>query len=314
MNLIQAITNTVHLPFQMTNSFFKAKGMKVLGIDPGAAIAAEATAAGIETIAAFFDEELARRILAERGRAKLIVANNVIANIPDLAGAIRGVRALLADDGVFVFETQYGADVITGTLLDTIYHEHLSYFLVRPLTVFFAELGLELIHVLRVPTKGGSIRATIQRAGGPRHVAPMVSALIAEEERLGLYAPEIYDATAKRIERIRSQLSAFVEAQARAGRAVAGYGASIGTCCQLHQFDLWDRIAFLIDDDHGKIGVLSGPNYEIPVRAPAALIEDNPAAVVLFAWRYADRIVENQRAYANRGGHFVLPLPEFSVR
>lgn len=295
-------------------AFFKEKGLSVLGVDPGAAIAHAATAAGIETIADFFTESLAFEILAQRGKVQLVVANNVTANIPDLAGVVRGVRAVLAQDGAFVFETQYGADVITGNLLDTVYHEHLSYFLIKPLVAFFANLGMEVIHVLPVPTKGGSIRVTVQHAGAARSVDPVVAAMMAEEARLGLYDAPIYQGLTSRIERNRTDLLAYVDEQRRQGRKVAGYGVSIGTSCLLHQFGLWDKIDFLVDDDLEKEGTLAGPGYEIPVRGPSALAAEQPGAVVVFAWRYTDGIMANQQEYVKKGGRFVTPLPDLAVR
>ena len=126
-------------------SFFKAAGYPVLGVDPAKDIAASATAKGIETKADFFSPAFAQAVRAERGPAAVITANNVFAHIDDLGGVADGVRTLLADDGVFVFEVSYLVDVFEKTLFDTIYHEHLAYHSVRPLIPFFdAALGMEL--------------------------------------------------------------------------------------------------------------------------------------------------------------------------
>ena len=107
---------------------FKERGYRVLGVDPARAIAEAATKAGIETIGDFFSEATACDIERRFGKAQVIIANNMIANVPDLQDYMRGIRALLAPDGVFVFETQYGADVIEHNLLDTVYHEHFPIF------------------------------------------------------------------------------------------------------------------------------------------------------------------------------------------
>ena len=145
---------------------FKEQGMRVLGIDPAVEIAGRATHDGVETMPEFFNEDLGSKISQKHGAADVIIANNMIANVDDLDSFVKGVRRILAPDGVFIFETQYGVDVTESNLLDTIYHEHLSYFKIRPLTLFFKRFGMRLIEVENITTKGGSIRVTVQSEAG----------------------------------------------------------------------------------------------------------------------------------------------------
>ena len=118
----------------------------------------------------------------------------MIANVDNLNSLVTGIRNVLAPDGLFVFETQYGVDVTEKNLLDTVYHEHLSYFNIKPLQRFFARLGMELIDVQHIWTKGGSIRVTVQLAGGPRKPSADVARFIADEDRLGVDQPPYYAA------------------------------------------------------------------------------------------------------------------------
>lgn len=291
---------------------FKDRGLSVLGIDPAKRIAEQASANGIETWAEFFTPGLARRIVAERGPAAVVLANNVFANIDDLDGVIAGVQELLAPDGVFVFETQNGADVIRHTLLDTIYHEHLSYFLIKPLAAFFAAREMDLIDVAVLSTKGGSMRVTVQRAGGPRSRSAAVAETIAAEERDGLYDPATYAGFAAGIDALRQEMAALVGGIAAGGGTLAGYGTSVGTVTLLHQFDLASSIGFLVDDMPLKSSLV-GPGYALPILPPAALYEKKPDAVIVFAWRYAETIMGKHRAYVDGGGRFVVPLPRLSV-
>jgi hypothetical protein len=294
--------------------FFKVDhGMAVLGLDPAREIARQATLSGIETIEDFFDPEIARQIRETKGPAKIVVANNVIANIDNIADWMTGVRELLASDGVFVFETQYGLDVITKNLLDTVYHEHLSYFNVKPLDAFFAGLGMEMIDVQRIWTKGGSIRVTAQLAGGALPRSAAVSAFAADEIAQGAYEPDLYRRLGDDIGTIRRDLKTIIAEQRKAGKAVAGYGVSVGTVTLLPQFQLTRDIAFLVDDDPKKDPILVGPGYSIPVLPPKAIYERNPGAVIVFAWRYIDPIAHKNKEYLQRGGKFVLPLPKVSV-
>lgn len=294
--------------------FFQRAGLRVVGVDPAKRIADAATAAGIETLAEFFTEELAQTIVARNGKATIVIANNMIANVHDLRDFAEGVRTLLAPDGVFIFETQYCADVVERVLLDTVYHEHLSYFLVTPTVLHMRRHGMEVIDVERVPTKGGSLRVTVQPSGGPRATSPRVSAMMDRETKLEMFDTPFFRMLGDRIAAIRKKLGAIVaDAQAR-GREVAGYGVSVGTTALLPQFDLSNKIAFLVDDDPEKEAALLGPDYSIPVVSPEELASRIPAAVIVFAWRYADAIIARRSEYLRAGGTFVIPLPDVTVR
>lgn len=289
---------------------FKAVGMDVVGIDPARSIAAQATAAGIPTYSDFFNTQIAQQIRSEQGAADLIVANNVIANIDDLASVFHGAKSLLADGGAFVFETQYGLDVTESYLLDTIYHEHLSYFNVLPLVKALGQYGLELFDVERILTKGGSIRAYVQSAQGARPVSADVPALSALESSLGTSAESYYRAFEDGIAALRMKILALVDDVRARGGSIAGYGVSVGTSTLLAQFGLTDRIDFLVDDDKAKPAVLRGPGYDIPVFfGPDALASRKPALTVVFAWRYVAPILKANQAYRDQGGRFLVPLP-----
>jgi hypothetical protein len=292
---------------------FKEAGMRVVGIDPARQIAETATQAGITTLPEFFSKAIGERIAREFGPANLFVANNVLANIEPMGGVADGVAAVLADDGVFVFETQYGADVIERTLLDTIYHEHISYFLLKPLVRFFHVHGLELFDVVRVPTKGGSFRAFVQKASAKRPITQRLLDLLEREDREGMYAQPFYDRVGRELTRNRAELRVLVDEARALGRPVAGYGVSVGTSTLLAQFHLTGDIDFLVDDLPGIQSVLAGPGYVIPVVDREEMTRRNPAIVIVFAWRYTDAIVAKNGVYLSAGGAFAVPLPTVRV-
>src|SRR5216683_2747587 len=260
--------------------FFKADhGMAVLGVDPAREIARQASLSGIESIGDFFGPEIARQIRETKGPAKIAVANNVIAK----------------------------------NLLDTVYHEHLSYFNVKPLDAFLARIGMEMIDVQSISTKGGSIRVTAQLAGGARPRSSAVTSFAADEIAQGAYEPGFYRRLGDDIGGIRRDLKTIIAEQRKAGRTIAGYGVSVGTVTLLPQLQLTRDIAFLVDDDPNKDHILAGPCYTIPVLPPKAIYERNPGAVVVFAWRYIDPIMRKNQEYLQSGGKFVVPLPKVSV-
>ena len=219
--------------------------MRVLGIDPAVEIAGRATQDGIETLPEFFNEDLGSKIYQKYGAADVIIANNMIANVDDLDSFVKGVSRILAPDGVFIFETQYGVDVTESNLLDTIYHEHLSYFKIRPLTLFFKRFGMRLIEVENIPTKGGSIRVTVQSEAGGDNVDGSVESHLASENALGVDRPEYFRSFLGKIEAIKRELHVIVDRCHAAGKEVAGYGVSVGTLALAHavRFDQEDRLS-----------------------------------------------------------------------
>lgn len=291
---------------------FKNAGMRVQGIDPAQAIASEAAAAGIPTIADFFSEPIAKQIVADSGRADVIVSNNAMANIDSLDQILDGVRTLLKADGVFVFETQYALDVFEKFLLDVIYHEHISTFSVKPVVEAFGRFGLEVFDVQRIPTKGGSIRFWVQRKNGRRIQSSQIERLIQRESDSGLYDPAYHREFAAKVQNLKCQLHAISDEAHSQGRLIAGYGTSVGCAALIHQFELEQRLDCLYDDTPFK-SVIEGPGYRLPVHKGEFLRTHDPAIVIILAWRYAKPIMVNQQSYLKSGGRFVVPLPELSV-
>jgi SAM-dependent methyltransferase len=292
---------------------FRERGLRVLGVDPAAAIAAEATARGLPTLPDFFSYDLARRIRREHGPASIVAANNVYAHIDDMDGITRGIREILAGDGVFVFEVSWLVDTIEKRLIDTIYHEHLSYHALRPLERFLGRHGLALVRVERVPTKGGSIRCYVQRVEGARPRDRGVDALIEIEAAAGVDDIQTFRALQGALEGMKRTLRDLLEGCRREGGVTAGYGISVTVTTLLHFFDLGDLIDFVVDDNPAKHGMYT-PGHHLPVLAPAALYERGARLAVIFAWFYADAVMKRHADFLARGGRFVIPLPEIRVR
>jgi SAM-dependent methyltransferase len=292
---------------------FGGRGARILGVDPARSIAAEATRQGVETLAEFFTPALARRIAAERGRARLITANNVFAHIDDLGGTLDAVGELLGPDGLLSFEVSYLLDVIEKTLFDTIYHEHLDYHAVRPLIRFLREKGFEAIEAIRVEPHGGSIRVLAQRAGGAHPIGETVAARLAEEEAAGLHRLETYREFARQIAGVGAQLSRLLEKLVGEGRRIAGYGAPAKATTLMHHFRIGpNEIEFIVDDSPLKQGLYS-PGLHVPVLPAVAVAERKPDYLLLLAWNFARPIIEKNRAFRERGGKFIVPLPRLEV-
>ena len=292
--------------------FFKERGMTVLGVDPAREIARDATSGGIETLPEFFTANLSNQIRRERGAASIVTANNIFANVDELGEFTDSIRILLAPDGVFIFESYYLADLIENMVFDFIYHEHLSSFSVMPLVGFFRRHGMELIDAERVPTKGGSLRYTIQLAGGPRQVSASVGELCADEDRRGIGKLETFKAFAASIDLEKERLTALLGKLRSEGKTIAGYGASATTTTLIYHFGLGKFLSFLVDEYSRKQNVLS-PGLHLPVLAPQALIDRKTDYVVILAWRYVEPILAKNRAFRDQGGRFIVPLPKLQI-
>ena len=293
--------------------FFQQAGMAVQGIDPARDIAKAASEVGIETLNAFFDAALAVQIREKKGAAAVVTANNVFAHIDDLASMVAGVRTLLDDDGVFVFEVSYLTDVLEKTLFDTIYHEHLSYHTVAPLVSFFAANGMELITADRVDTHGGSLRGVAQLAGGARAVASSVAACLELEDRLGLGRPGTFHDFAQRINVLKTSLRDLLAGLKAEGRSIAGYGAPAKATTLMYHFGLGpDIIDFIVDDSPLKQGLYS-PGLHVPVLPSGAIAEHRPDYLLILAWNFAQSIMANNSAFHDMGGRFIIPVPKLEV-
>jgi SAM-dependent methyltransferase len=290
---------------------FQAQGMgDVLGIDPAAEIARAASAAGVPTIEAFFTPQLADKLRAERGPADLITANNVFAHSADLAEFARGIKSLLSEQGVFVFEVSYLVDVVSKLLFDTIYHEHTSYHAVTPLVRFFEGLDLRLFDAERIDTHGGSIRCYVSRRSARHSDTHRLAGLLTLERQLGLFEAATYQGFKQRISERGQQLRARLEQIRGRGQRVVGFGAPAKLTTLMHEFGIdGQSVELILDDSVWKQGRYT-PGTHIPVVAASQLYERPSDWCVVFAWNFADSIVAKHGRYLTAGGHFLIPLPE----
>lgn len=293
-------------------SFLKAQGLVVLGVDPAWEIAASATAAGIETLPRFFNSETGVELRRTRGAFGLVTANNVFAHSDTLGDMADGVRSLLAPDGVFVFEVSYLLDMVKNMVFDFIYHEHLSHHSVKPLRLFLQQHGLQLFDVERTTSKGGTIRCYAQLSGGPHTESSKVGQLLRLEDEFGLYRLATYTAWAARINEAKARLNELLGRLKAERKIVAGYGASATGTVLAYHFELGPVLDFIVDDNPIRQQRYS-PGHHIPILSPSALHDRRPDCVLILAWRFADMIIARNQTYLERGGQFIVPLPELRV-
>ena len=294
-------------------NFFKEKGFSVLGIDPAVNLAKSATELGIQTIPTFFDRDVAQKIRNEHGEALVIVTNFTLASMDDLNDVIKGIQELLSPNGVFMFETQYRVDTFQKLLLETINNEQNSIFSVKPLNTYFSRKGLELINVQHVQSKGGSIRCTVQKAGGKREIASTVQDHIDLENRLDISNSDFFKPCILRIKEVRDEMAQFIKKTKLNGETIAGYGTSIGATNLTYQLGLGEGIKYFVDDDPYRQNLFS-PGYNIPVLPTEILLEKKPDYVLIMAPLYADQIIRKNQEYIDCGGRFMEIWPNVRLR
>lgn len=286
---------------------FVDHGIPVLGIDPAPDQAAVAERAGVPTLREFFGPELARRLRAEGKRADVIVANNVMAHTPDLNGFAEGLSILLADDGVATIENTYVRDLVDRCEFDTIYHEHFCYFSCTAVDALMRRHGLLVEHIDYFPElQGGSVRWHIGRGGRPDE---SVREFLHSEASNQVDALVYYESFSARVAEIKSALLQLLTALKAERKTIAAYGAAakgstLANCVGIGP----DLVDFVVDRNTHKQGLYT-PGTHLPIREPAALLESMPDFLLLFAWNYADEIVEQQAEYRARGGRFIIPVP-----
>lgn len=295
----------------MLRHFAKA-GIRHLGIEPSANVAAAAREQGVQTLCAFFGKETADQILAEHGPADAILAANVMCHIPDLHSVGEGVDRLLKPDGVLIFEDPYLGDVIEKTSYDQIYDEHVYLFSVASVSSAFGPHGLEVIDVRPQVTHGGSMRYILGRKG--RHaVSAAVGRQRAHEQALGLHLPETYARFRANCEGSRDRLVALLQELKAAGKRVAGYAATSKSTTVTNYCGIGpDLVEFISDTTPIKQGKFS-PGTHIPVRPHADFAARHPDYALLFAWNHQREILEKEQEFVAGGGRWILFVPEVGV-
>lgn len=289
----------------------KEMGAKVLGIDPAKNVTPVATASGIPMITDFFTEANAKKMEKEHGKAGLVLANNVLAHIDDVHDFVRGVRLLLDPSGVFIFEAQYFPNLLFKNQFDNVYHEHHSFYALRPLKKLLEANGMKIFDVEEVDTQGGSIRVFAEHTHGPREAKPVVAKMIQAELDAGLDRTETYKNLAIRAEHVKKELIKILSDLKKQGKKIVGYGAPAKGNTLLNFCGIGTQyVDYIIDKTYFKHGKFT-PGMHIPVYPIEKIEEDGPPDYyLLLVWNYAQGILKQEEEYVKNGGKFIIPIPE----
>jgi len=288
---------------------FLEHGVAAIGVEPAKNLSDEANRQGIPTINRYFDDVCVKTIVSERGQAGVVTANNLFAHVDGVSAFCQNVHALLREDGLFLIEFPYLVKMCQEMLFDMIYHEHCSYLSVSAVHYILRKHGFEILDIQEVPSHGGSLRVIGQKAGGPRQSDGKWMQYVTREREGGYQSPAVYSNFAAKVQSVKARLRAFVAALRLQGRTIAGYGAP-AKANTLINFCEWSSgdIEYLVDDNSFKQG-LYAPGSGIQVVSPQRLIEKPPDAVIVFAWNFAEEIIEKMRPLLPGDVGWIIPLP-----
>lgn len=284
-------------------------GCRVLGVEAAENVAEIALAAGVPTWCRFFNEACARDILEQHGPAKIITAAGVFFHLEELHSVVRGIAALLADDGVFVVQAIYLGGMIENTAFDQVYHEHLCYYTLRSLSALLERHGLEVFEARLVAIHGGTLEAHVARRG-TRPIGESVRRMQRSEAAKGLGEIDTYRRFATAVLALQERLLGVLRDYRGRGKSVWAYGAPAKGATLLNSFGIGpDLVQKAVEKNPMKIG-LAIPGVRIPIEAED---ERRPDAYLVLAWNFIDEFMTKEAAWLRAGGAFIVPVPEVRV-
>lgn len=292
---------------------FKERGNRVLGVDPSINIAKVANESGIETLPDFWNNNIAKKILNDYGPAKSINASNVFAHSHNLHRFLEGVETLLDDEGYFTLEVPHLYNLIEKTEFDTIYHEHLSYFLVKPIDKLTKEHGLRLAKAKKLDIHGGSLRLYVEKENKNDTSDGSVQKIIKEEENAGLYNVGAYLSLKRQVDGLKNNLVTLIKELKSLGKNISGFGASAKGNILLNYSGIGKNLVdYIFDDTPEKQGKLY-PGVYIPIVSRDSLEKVNPDYLILLSWNFAKEMMKKTKDFKNNGGKYILPVPHLKI-
>ena len=294
--------------------YVKEKSIGCYGIEPTASTANAARQKGIEIVQDFLSTSLAQQLRNQGKTADLVVANNVLAHVPDINDFSNACRLLMKPNGVFTCEFPHLMNLISQHQFDTIYHEHFSYLSFGTVINIFAKNGLNVFDVEEIGTHGGSLRVFAQCSDTGSHlVSSRVDDLLSRETLAGMSSIAFYQGFQEHAERVKNDFLRFLIEKKGEGKLVVGYGAAAKGNTLLNFAGVKsDLIKYVVDRSPHKQNKFM-PGSRIPIVSEERLSVDKPDFVVIFPWNLSDEIAHQLKYLSSSGTEFVTAIPHLEV-
>jgi len=298
--------------------YVQARNIPCTGIEPTASTAAAARAKGIAVVESFFGTCLAEQLVSQGKSADLVVANNVLAHVPDINDFAAGCAMLLKPQGVTTFEFPHLMKLVTENQFDTMYHEHFSYLSLTTVTAIFAANGLAVFDVEELPTHGGSLRVYARRTDAPGRYEDTAAFertknMLKQETDEGLNTAAYYRGFQVLAEAVKNKFLSFLLGAQAGGRKVAAYGAAAKANTLLNFAGVRpDLLPYITDRNAAKQGKFM-PGSRIPIVDENRLRETQPDYVIIFPWNIRDEISGQLNYIRSWGSRFVTAVPKLEI-
>jgi hypothetical protein len=285
-------------------------GIRVVGVEPAENVAATSRSLGIETISEFFSSKLANELLARYGYPKMIIANNVMAHVPDLVDFIQGLQTLCGPATQISIENPSLSNILVGMQFDTIYHEHYSYLSATTVSELSRRNGLQLYRVEELTIHGGSNRYWLRAFSGNSPVDYSVHSMILDEKSKGLFELSNWVSYSLKVSKVLTELEAWLNTEAQKGNRIYGYGAAAKASTLLNSINLQaDLIVAIADASQEKQNRFMPPNG-IRIISPEQLFEQKPIDILIFPWNIKSEIALYLKMNLGSDIRFWCAIPE----
>jgi SAM-dependent methyltransferase len=292
-----------------------ALGVNCIGVDPATNVVNSINSPEIKVMNDYFTERVGLQIGDRYGKADVIVSSYSFAHIDDMVDVMKGIKGLLKDDGIFIFEIYHLGTIIEEIQYDMMYHEHLSYYSLHALEKFFDRFQMEIFDIKRIPLRAGTIRYYVRNMGQRKEpVSTDLKTLSEYEQSKKLDSLETYLEFAENVSRTKSQLLDLLTILKKDGNTIIGYGAS-GRATTIMNFCGIDSryLDYVVDDAPAKQGCCV-PGTHLLIKPWSATEErQKPDYVLMFAWSFLEEVKRRRMDYLRQGGKFIIPLPEVKI-
>lgn len=293
-------------------SKFRDKGMRVLGVDPGARTGKLCRANGITVCETFWNSESAAALKLLNLKPDLITATAVFYHIPDLHDFIEGLRLVMDEKTVFLTQCVYMKDVLEKYEFDHFYHEHTMIHSIAPLKRAFEQHGMRLLHVDYYDVHGGSFVLSVGLQNSVHESSPTVAQAIEAEENLGINKIETFEKFTKKVQRNRDDLLVLLRDLKKQEKSVYALGAPLKGSTLLNYCGIGpDLVELATEVNQFKIGKLT-PGTHIPIVEESSLAKQ-PDYYLLLSWNFLDFFRSKYADYLKSGGKFIVPHPDVRV-